>query len=246
MAKYISTGFPALDEYTKGLKNGELIVVGGRPAMGKTAFMLNITKNLIINQKRVLYISLDKEADDIFKRLAVITPSEDFARLVIERSYVEILDYSMQIISLELLNRMIYRAIKNIERKYKCITSDAVDLIVIDGIDNIFFTNTRLLDKNIIHDVLVSLKDHALHYNCPVVITAGIKRNAEKRQNRRPLIDDFNTINGKDDYIDEVIMLYRENYYNNSSSENDNTMELIIEKHSDKKPKTLLCKIAEI
>ena len=244
MNKYIPTGIKQLDEYTKGFKKGELIVIGGRPAMGKTTFLLNIARNIISDNKRVLYISLEKEGKYLIDLLESLTPNDDRKELAVRQNNIEILDHSSYVMSIELLNRIIYRSIKRFEKKYMCVTLEAVDLIIIDGIDNMFTLNKKPLENTFVHEALISLKHNSLHYDCPIVITATVKREIESRNDRRPTLDDFKSIDGKDNCIDEVIMLYRDSYYDTFNTKTCNPqIELIIEKHSKIGVKTILSKI---
>lgn len=215
----IPTGFSDLDEKIEGgLQNGYLYVLGGRPAMGKTALALNIVTNVLKTGKKVLYYSLQMPAEKLVKRMIIAEAhgNSDYFRETAEdiRKYDLILDTDANSCLLG-------------ESLDEQINYDDISLMVVDDLQHILM---------FYEGVCASLKEKAQQKNIPILLITNLSESIDKRNltDRRPILSDlYNVYFGESvaEDSDVVMFLYRDEYYNRDT-EMKNIAEVIVAKNS--------------
>jgi replicative DNA helicase len=188
----ILSGFKAFDEATNGFHNGELIVIGGRPAMGKTTLAISLAKNAIQKfAKNVVYFSLELSATQLIARLS---KSIDVGQLQqIQNTKLFIQDTTINQIS----------GITSYLNALK--TKSNFDLIIID-----YF---QLLEDEP-EKALIELKQIASKFDVPIILLSQLSKNADTRKgNHKPIIADLLDVNINKYAVDCIYFLYRPSYY---------------------------------
>ena len=237
----LKTGFRDLDKQTAGLQKGDLIIVGGRPSMGKTTFGQNLAMHIAdINKAGVLFFSMEMSKSEIVDRLISDSSGvnnwnirtgnvsdDDFARIGdamgnMSETPLYIDDTSsMDIYELRGKAR---RAMH--EHKISAIILDYLQLL--DGSDR--YAGSRVLE---ITEVSRGLKALARELDVPVIALAQLSRNVTNRENPRPVLSDLRDSGSIEQDADLVMFLHRPDYYhkNEDDYEDTNITELLIDKH---------------
>lgn len=218
----IRTGFRDLDEkLAYGLRAGELIVLAGRPSMGKTALCLNLITNAVRQQKKVLFFSLETGVESIGTRLtqslASITqqeiinidrcPEANDRMLKAADWWAKRKDYLM-------LNTAGYHTVDSIKalcRRAKL--KNGLDMVVIDHaqlISAVGFKNDRVREMSYISRML---KQMAKELEVPVVLLSQLNRGVESREDKRPRMSDLRESGSIEQDADVVMLIYRDAYY---------------------------------
>jgi replicative DNA helicase len=222
----LSTGFTDIDELTSGLKPGNLVVVAGRPSMGKTSFALNIAENVALKcDKPVVYFSMELTYDDLVMRLMsslgridqhkVRTgrlEDEDWPRLT---SAINLLAWTQ----LVLVNSPTMLTAIEITDKAKQIAQEEgqLGLIVVDCVQLMAATRPDDTRKEKVADITRRLKALAIDLDVPVVLVSHLDRNLEQRPNKRPILFDFRDDDALAQYADVIFFIYRDEVYNEDS-----------------------------
>ncbi len=222
----MKTGFKDLDNIIK-LNKGELIVIASRPGMGKSTFVQNILSNVSIKENEaVLFYSLEDSKDNIVNKLITSNSIEDGDGIAYE---VNLLKDAPIYIASDASYTLEEICINSRELKLK----NDIELIIIDYLQLIMFDKNKLLSRdNEIKEILKVLKMLAKELNVPIIITSQLSRKVEKRDDKRPYIDDFtNSKYGILTYSDKILFLYRDSYYN--EKDKSNVTEVIVAKNND-------------
>ena len=235
----ISTGFIDLDRMTSGLNNSDLIILAARPAMGKTAFALNLALNAGKEQKNVLVFSLEMPAQQLYQRLLSIESGIPQHKL--KNVYLEEDEWTkLTVATLNLSKTSIFVAdlpytnvleIRSYARKMK--SQKKLDLIIIDYLQLINGTGrggSEFSRQQEISDISRSLKGLARELDVPVIALSQLSRAVESRVDKRPMLSDLRESGAIEQDADIVAFLYREEYYI-PETENKGITELIIGKH---------------
>ena len=235
----ISTGFIDLDRMTSGLNNSDLIILAARPAMGKTAFALNLALNAGKEQKNVLVFSLEMPAQQLYQRLLSIESGIPQHKL--KNVYLEEDEWTkLTVATLNLSKTSIFVAdlpytnvleIRSYARKMK--SQNQLDLIIIDYLQLINGTGrggSEFSRQQEISDISRSLKGLARELDVPVIALSQLSRAVESRVDKRPMLSDLRESGAIEQDADIVAFLYREEYYI-PETENKGITELIIGKH---------------
>lgn len=234
--KYIGarTGFSMLDAITSGLNKSDLILIAARPAMGKTAFALNIATNVARHSdKEVAIFSLEMSMEQLATRMlsteALVDSnklrsgkisSDDWVRLASSANYL-----SGMGIYLDECSGVTVPQIKAKLRRMK-----NVGLVVIDYLqlmDSATKSDNRVL---VISEITRQLKIMAKELDIPVVLLSQLNRGVESRPDKRPMLSDLRESGSIEQDADIVMFLYRDAYYN-KESERPNISECIVAKN---------------
>lgn len=220
----IPTGFSYLDKILGGgFHRSDFIVVGARPAMGKTSFALNVARNIARN-KKVLFFSLEMSKEQLAQR---IISTE--ARIVSEKLRTgEITDADWEKLGLALQNlvgcELYFDDTANInvnEMKARALRMKDVDCIVIDYLQ--LMSGTKRTENRVaeVSEITRSLKMMAKDLNIPVITCSQLSRGVAKNANgdHRPQMTDLRESGTIEQDADIVLMLHREDYYNNNPDE---------------------------
>ncbi len=242
----LPTGFDDLDYYIGGLQQGNLIIVAGRPAMGKTAFALDLLRNGAKNMGKeyiAMLFSLEMDKNRIAARMFSAESSVDNAyfRLCVkddEKWQKIICRIQQEAKEFEQNTSDIYvddTAGITLEEIYeKCHnqqvqTGKKIGLVVVDYLQimGVEKTANRAMD---IAYLSMGLKNLSKQFSCPVVALSQLSRENEKKLNKKPTLDNLRDSGAIEQDADIVLMLYREKYYDKDTSIG-NIAEVIIAKN---------------
>lgn len=233
----LSTGFSDLDQMTTGLQDGDLVIVAGRPSMGKTAFSMNIAEHAAISSgKPVLIFSLEMPADMLAMRMIsslgrvnshkVRTgklSEEDWPRLTSAISMLSeskmFIDDTAAISPTEMRARA-----RRVARRH-----GDLGLIVVDYLQLMRVKGTTENRTNEISEISRMLKALAKEMNVPVVALSQLNRGLEQRQDRRPVMSDLRESGAIEQDADVIAFIYRDEVYNEQSPDKGSA-EIIIGK----------------
>ena len=237
----LPSGFPSLDALTSGFQKGDFIIVAARPSMGKTAFVLNIAKNMSISSahKHVAFFSLEMSREQLVQRLLCSTALVDSAKLRTGRISTQKEWEQLASAASVLMDAPLFIddtpgvSVSEIRSKCRRLKAEqGLDIIMIDYLQLMQAKNTLRNGDNRqqeISEISRSLKSLARELNVPVIALSQLSRSVEVRQDHRPLLSDLRESGSLEQDADIVAFLYREDYYN-PETENKHT-ELIIAKH---------------
>ena len=234
----VPTGFADLDYKTAGLHNSDLILVAARPAMGKSAFALNIATNAAINAKvPVAIFNLEMSKSQLVNRMLCSEAMVDSNK--IRTGKIEEDDWVKLATALGPLSEApIYiddtAGISVAEIRAKCRKlklEKNIGLVVIDYLQLIQGSGKRNASREQeISEISRSLKILAKELDIPVIALSQLSRAAEQRQDHRPMLSDLRESGAIEQDADIVMFLYRDDYYN-QDSEKKNIAEVILAKH---------------
>ena len=221
--KYINSGFKELDQVTKGFKKGDITIIGGRPATGKTTLGVSLCRNMIDSHSfSIIYFSLELSATQLLERFLIQNKNEETKRII--NSNIFICDPNP--------NSTIYLSFEKSLIKHK--EEKGLDIVIIDYFQ--LFVN----EFNEGNSVITKLKKLAKELNIAFVIFSQLKRDVDKRDNNYPLIQDLISINGSANDIDNIFLIYSPKYQKTTS------IDLIIAKHMNTQGQTVKLKYDSI
>ena len=233
----LATGFTDLDRQTSGLQNSDLILIAGRPSMGKTAFMLNIARNLAVNGNySVAVFSLEMSREQLVNRLLAMESRVDSQTLrtgsLTDSDWDQLVESSSIIANTRLMiddtPGITVNELRSKCRKYKL--EHGLDCVMIDYLQ-LMSGSGRMSDsrQQEISDISRALKALARELNVPVIALSQLSRAPEQRQDHRPMLSDLRESGAIEQDADIVMFIYRDEYYNKDSSARGIT-EIIIAK----------------
>jgi replicative DNA helicase len=242
----VASGFYDLDSLTQGFQKSDLIILAGRPSMGKTALGLNIAASIIKNSKLpVLFFSLEMSKEQIMYRLLAMETNINQMRLKSGKLYQN--DWIKLNKMIEILAKLplfiddtFDLSIQDIRSKIKTIIfeQNQIGLIIIDYIQ--LMQNTKVKTENRVQElsqITRSLKTIAREFNVPIIGLSQLSRNVESRIDKRPVLSDLRESGSIEQDADLVLMLYQNRAQSpqqtNQKEDHANTqiVELIIAKH---------------
>lgn len=238
----IATGFYDFDKLTSGLHPNELIILAARPAMGKTAFGVNIAVNAAMNSKKnVALFNLEMSAEQLAMRMIAAAGSIEQNKLKTGRlEHNDWKKVNEAISELSQINLFIEDAsgttISEIRAKCRRLASQGpgLGLVVIDYLQLIEgsakYAGNRQQE---VSEISRALKTMAMELKVPVIALAQLSRGVELRENKRPIMSDLRESGSIEQDADIVMFLYRDDYYNKTAQEQTNisVTELIVGKH---------------
>lgn len=236
----LATGFRELDEKTCGLQNGEMIVIAGRPSMGKTAFALNIAEHIGVIEKIPLAIfSLEMGRQQLAERF-LCSGSEIESRLV-RKGILKTEDYQklvevcgvlseapIYVDDTSSLSPLQFRAKA---RRLKSMHN--IGCVIIDYLQLMHLGSGRVESRQQeITTISRYIKALARELNIPVIVLSQLNRAPEGREGHRPRMSDLRESGSIEQDADVIMLLHRENYYRRGEEnyEENDTAELIIAK----------------
>lgn len=215
----LPTGFADLDALTCGLQNGDLIIVAGRPSMGKTTLAMNIGENVSMNGGVAFVVSLEMSAEQLVERSVArlgaintqtlrtgkLTPS-DWNGLTHAIQHLQSVDLTIAddtALSRVSRIRLAARKLKQQRGRLDIIIVDYLQLMLGDG-DN---RNDEL------SSITRSLKHLAKELNCPIVVLSQLSRDVERRTDKRPIMSDLRDSGAIEQDADVIMFVYRDEVY---------------------------------
>ena len=222
----ISTGYDCLDYKLDGLKAGEVTIIGGRPAMGKTALAANLTYNIAagfylkhqqnpLDDKCVVYIGLELSPKLFANRLLALQTAipayklrlgedleENFEKICkAERTFKELpIYYLIDVFEVDGIAQELQKIAR--QKQIGCVFIDYLQLL-----------GEEYQTKEDYSLIVMQLKTLATKLNVPIVVLSQLKRELESRADKHPLMSDIRGIMRNQNAADNVIFLYRESYY---------------------------------
>ena len=234
----LSTGLMDLDKQLSGLNKSDLLLVAARPAMGKTAFALNLCLNVAKKyDKTVAMFSLEMSREQLAMRLLAIESFVDGKKITTGKmSEEEWTKLSMAASSLSQTDIRVddNPSITVAEMNAKLRRVDNLGLVIID---NLQLMNSSGYGKgggesrqNTVADISRSLKIMAKDLNVPVICLSQLSRGPESRPDKRPMLSDLRESGAIEQDADSVMFLYRDEYYN-PNTEDKGIAECIVAKN---------------
>ena len=233
----LSTGMRDLDVKINGLNKSDLILLAARPAMGKTAFALNLCLNVAKKyNKTVAMFSLEMSREQLAMRLLSIESFVDGQKMATGKLTEE--EWSKLCMASSALSQTDIRvddnpAITVAEMNAKCRRVENLGMVIIDYLQ---LMNGSGYGKggdsrvNVVSEISRSLKIMAKELNVPVVCLSQLSRGPESRTDKRPMLSDLRESGAIEQDADEVLFLYRDEYYN-ENSEDKGIAECIVSKN---------------
>ncbi|AMC00126.1 MULTISPECIES: replicative DNA helicase [Aerococcus] len=246
----IPTGYPDLDAMTAGLQPEELIILAARPAVGKTAFALNIAQNVATKQDGVVAVfSLEMGAGSLVNRMICAEGSINAGHLrtgqLTEDEWSDLIVASGALSEADIyIDDTPGIRVTEIRSKSRRLLKERgrLDLIVIDYLQLIEGSGKRNENRQQeVSDISRQLKKIAKELHVPVIALSQLSRGVEQRQDKRPVLSDIRESGSIEQDADIVAFLYRDDYYERGEGEDDdgggeprledNIVEVIIEKN---------------
>lgn len=233
----LPTGFLKLDLLTSGLQPANLIVIAGRPSMGKTTFALNIAEHILLNSKKsIIMFSMEMQSEQLaIKLLASLSKiniqnistgklnKTDWKKLSANIAFMAtkklFIDDTGSLNPIEIRNRIK----KTIKKNGK------TSLVIIDYLQLMKIPGTRETRTTEISEITRSLKMIAKEFNIPVLALSQLNRNLEQRQDKRPMMSDLRESGAIEQDADLILFIYRDEVYNKKTT-NRKDAEIIIGK----------------
>lgn len=237
----LKTGFRDVDQKTAGFQKGDLIIVGARPAMGKTTFAQNLTYNIAsINKKGVLFFSMEMAANEIIERMLSDVSGVNNWRIrtgnLSDEEYTKIGDAMAELSELPIYiddtSSMNIMELRNKARR--AMHDHDIGIVIVDYLQLIQGSD-RYKGQRVqeVTEISRGLKILARELAIPVVALAQLSRNVTGRENPRPVLSDLRESGSIEQDADLVMFLHRPDYYkqNDDDYEETHITELLIAKH---------------
>jgi replicative DNA helicase len=243
------TGFTDLDEMTAGLQPSDLIIVAARPAMGKTAFSLNMAEYAAMKTKRAVAVfSMEMSASQLAFRL--ISSVGRINQQHLRNGDIQEEEWPRVTSAITLLSEAkIFiddtPALSPGELRARCRRlkrEHDLGLIVIDYLQLMQVPGNKENRATEISEISRSLKALAKELNVPVIALSQLNRSLEQRQDKRPVMADLRESGAIEQDADVIMFIYRDDYYNRETSKEPGVAEIIIAKQRNGPVGT--CKLA--
>lgn len=232
----VSTGFADLDRVTSGFQPADLIIIAGRPSMGKTAFALGVAQNAALNNKTAVAVfSLEMAKEQLVMRMLCSEARIDGSRL--RGGMLKDTDWpKLARAAGQLAEAPIYIddtgsiSILEMRAKARRLQSEhGLGLIVVDYLQLMLGRSVIEGREREISEISRGLKALAKELSVPVVALSQLNRSLENRQDKRPMLSDLRESGAIEQDADVIAFVYRDEYYN-KESEHKGLAELIIGK----------------
>lgn len=233
----LSSGFKDLDDITAGFHKSDLIIIAGRPSMGKSTLAINIAENVIIeHRKPVILFSMEMSMDQVATRMLSSIGKIDLQKLrcgKIDQTDWPKLNNSVTLLSgthmfIDDSGALTPFDIRNRIKKVKKIYND-IGLVIIDYIQLIKIPGMQDNRTREISEISRSLKILAKEFDVPIVVISQLNRSVEQRNDKRPLMSDLRESGAIEQDADLIIFIYRDGVYNKQNELNKKS-EIIIAK----------------
>ena len=221
----VSTGFKDLDNMTSGLQPSDLIIVAGRPSMGKTSFAMNLVENAILHQESpVLVFSMEMPADSLIVRMLSSIGRIDQTRIrngkleqedwpKLSAAVSKLKDVPLYIDDTAALTPTEVRSrARRVAREH-----GPLGMIMVDYLQLMQIAGSSEGRTAEISEISRSLKAIAKEFKCPVVALSQLNRSLENRPNKRPVNSDLRESGAIEQDADVIMFIYRDEVYNEES-----------------------------
>lgn len=233
------SSFSDLDAITQGFHNSDLIIIAGRPSMGKTAFSLTLAKNIATKFAiKVVFFSLEMTKEQLLYRLlsteTLISHTKLRSGRISREEWINVNDAISTLSDLSLyiddtpnisVSEMLFKIKRLKQNKEKPLGAIFIDYLQL--LEDLEKNENRVQELS---KITRSLKKLARELNVPIIVMSQLSRNVELRTNKRPMLSDLRESGSIEQDADVVMMLYRDEYYNTNTLEK-NIIEVILAKH---------------
>ena len=233
----LRTGFTDLDNMLTGLHGGELLLVAARPAMGKTAFVLNIAHHVAVKERvPVVLFSLEMSREQLVTRLVAVDSMVEARSLktgdISDGDWTKIIKSADDLAKVNVFiddnSSITMPELRTKCRKLK--QTEGIGLIIIDYLQ-LMSSNGKVESRQLfISKVSRSLKSLARELNVPVIALSQLNRAVDSRPDHRPVLADLRESGAIEQDADVVMFIYRDDYYNPDTTEKPGVAEIIVAK----------------
>ena len=235
----LKTGFADLDKKTAGFQKGDLVIIGARPAMGKTTLAQNLAYNIAdINKKGVLFFSMEMAANEIVDRMISDISGVDNWKMrtgnLSDEEFAKIGDAlgEMDEIPIYIDDTSSMTIIELRNKARRAMHDHDIGIVIIDYLQLISgsdrYAGNRVQE---VTEISRGLKILARELDIPVIALAQLSRNVTGRDDPRPVLSDLRESGSIEQDADLVIFIHRVDYYKKPEEEDTNITELLIRKH---------------
>ena len=235
----LKSGFYSLDSLTQGFQNSDLIIIAGRPSIGKTAFSLSLSLNIIKHSKLpIIIFSLEMSKEQIMYRF--ISMETNISQLRLRSGKL----YKTDWVKLNKIIKIISKlplfiddnsdlTIQEIRTKLKTtlLQHKKIGLVIIDYLQlmqNSFLKNINRAQE--LSQITRSLKKIAREFNIPIIVLSQLSRNVETRTSKKPILSDLRESGSIEQDADLVLMLYQNDNFNLEKISNSQLIDINIAK----------------
>lgn len=226
----LASGFPALDNLTTGFHDGEMVIIAARPAVGKTAFVLNIAQKVAVADPTLPVVIFSLEMPDTSLVNRMLAAEGNINSQHMRTGQLEPEEWnSLAVATGSLARTNIYiddtPGIKvteirsKLRRLYK--REGRLGLVIIDYLQLIEGTSNEGRQQEV-SAISRAIKMMAMEMNVPIIALSQLSRSVEQRQDKRPMLSDIRESGSIEQDADIVAFLYREDYYEKSNDDTDN------------------------
>lgn len=209
-------GFRDLDEMVGRLRNSSIITIASRPAVGKTCFMNTIMLNLLEQNKKCLYFSLEISTEELIKKLIIPISEVDAHLFYIDEHLPRRKKEQKKILGavekLKQYDLTIYDKKYSVAEIRECIEANKPEFVFIDTLQDIDVPPKKPRSESF-EKVMKDLKQIAKDNNCIIFMISQVSRAIENRLNKIPLLSDLRDSGAIENLSDIVIFIHREDYY---------------------------------
>lgn len=232
----LKTGFIDLDTKTNGLQKGDLVLVAGRPSMGKSALAINIAQHAAVQEKlNVVVFSLEMSKKALLTRMIATDSGVSLSHLLsldipveqMRRIYTTKRNFDDAPLYIDETSGLTIGELRNKLRQFRHESGRPIDLIVIDYLQLMEGSGENRQVE--ISGISRGLKAVAREFNCPMIAVSQLSRGPEARTDKRPMLSDLRESGAIEQDADLVLLLYRDEYYNRETEE-PGVAEIIIAK----------------
>jgi len=232
----IATGFNNFDDKTSGLQNSDLIIIAGRPSMGKTSFAMNLAENAALhNENSVAVFSMEMPGEQLALRMMSSLGRIDSHNL--RTGKLDDHDWPRLISSVNMLSKaklfiddtaaLTPTELRARTRRLK--REHGLDLVIIDYIQLMQVGGSTENRATEISEISRSLKALAKELQVPIIALSQLNRSVEQRPDKRPIMSDLRESGSIEQDADVILFIYRDEVYNPESNDKG-TAEIIIRK----------------
>lgn len=222
----IPSGFYDLDYKTAGFQPANLVLIAARPAMGKTAFVLNIAEYVAVRKKiPVVMFSLEMSAEELAKRMLSMDSRVDSQKLrtgtLQDNDWESLMESTIRLSNSKLIiddtGGLTIGELRSRCRKYRL--EKNIGMIIIDYLQLMSGGRRTESRQQEISEISRSLKNLAMELQVPVIALSQLSRAVEQRPDKRPVLSDLRESGAIEQDADLVMFLYRDEYYNKDTEE---------------------------
>lgn len=231
----LATGFRDLDKKLAGLQNANLIIIAARPAMGKSALMLNIATNAAAQGRPVALFSLEMSKEELVQRILSAVGRVDSMKLrsgQLGPLWQRVVDAASRMYKAPIfIDDSPVVTITDIRAKCRRLKrKSGLSMVAVDYLQLMQGT-ARENRQQEIAEISRNLKNLARELDVPVVGLSQLNRSLESREDKRPRLSDLRESGSLEQDADVVMFIYRDEYYHPENQENKGLAEVIVAKH---------------